>query len=374
MIFAIIVVFSVFIADSVDGAVNLTNIERVRSKGVLDDRDLGVIDKFVADAVREMMRAEDFTEIAKDRSIILSRNKSKVGGGQQQYSEQFSESSYTHISAALQDADGFEPADRKFKTILNLLILIDGLEDVRLIELSLPKLDSENDAIQYWAVHSITNSGIVKQLNSGAPSSVRQAVEIVEKLKLLVDKCSFEVVSLMVEFATGVQVPQGQELLFAIVDARIKKYINWTVDCELLDVSILRALYDKLSSPEQRTVEIGRRFGQLYSCALQRYIKGRDWLNDTQKQQLASVLVEAEKSYISKLMELYQTIIKRAIEGKAYSALLQEHSRLLGDESQAGQLAVKLGFDYGQSPDGSKRTGPEVLPDPPKREASKEEE
>ena len=372
MIFAV-VVFLVFIVNSVDGAVNITGIDRVRGKGVLDNRDLEVVDAFVAEAVRELMRVKDFTTIAKDRSVILSRNKSKVTGGQQQYSEQFSESSYTQISSALQEAETFEPESRKFKTILNLLILIDGLEDVRLVELASNKLNDENEAIQYWAVHSITNGGIVGQLNSGESGSVRQAVEIVEKLKGLVDGCSSEVVGLMVEFAAEVQVPQGQELLLAIVDARIKKYIEWTVDCELLDAAILRALYDKLSSPEQRKAEIGRRFGQLYSCALQRYVKGRDLLNESQKQQLASVLVEAEKSYVSKLMELFQTIIKRAIEGDAYSSLLQEHNRLLGDDNQAGQLAVKLGFDYGQNADGSNRTGPSVLPEPPKPETPEED-
>ena len=111
---------------------------------------------------------------------------------------------------------------------------------------------------------------------------------------------------------------------------------------------------------------LARRFGQLYSYVFQRYIKGRDVLSDTQKNQLASVLVETEISCISKRLKVTQSVVKNAVEQGDYTALLQEHSRLLGDETKAGQLPLKLNFDYGKGPDGSRRIAPLALPEPPK--------
>jgi len=58
--------------------------------------------------------------------------------------------------------------------------------------------------------------------------------------------------------------------------------------------------------------------------------------------------------------------IRKAIENSNYTGLLQEHNRLLGDKTRAGQLPLKLKFDYGRNPNGTKRTAPLVLPKPPR--------
>jgi hypothetical protein len=101
---------------------------------------------------------------------------------------------------------------------------------------------------------------------------------------------------------------------------------------------------------------------------MQRYIMGQDFLSDTVKQQLASVLVEMEIMCISRRMEMPQSIIKKAVEREDYTGLLQEHNRLLGDGTKAGQLSLRLNFDYGKKPDGTKRVAPLALPEPPKTE------
>ena len=112
--------------------------------------------------------------------------------------------------------------------------------------------------------------------------------------------------------------------------------------------------------------QFGRRFGQLYSYAIQRYIaniKGGNFLSPVEKDQLATVLVETEKSFISKFSGIQQTTIKRAVETDDYVALWAEHNRLLGDESKAGELPEKLKFDYGD-----KRIYPLILPERPATE------
>ncbi len=378
-IFGVLAAFLVLVMHSGSEAVNTRAIDRVRNKGVLESRDFQIIDDFVNEAVRELVRTKDFSSIAAIRSVILARSSSKTSV-QAQYSEQFSKSAHKYISSGFQEAEKLTQEGRKLKVKVNLLILMDGLEDVRLADLAIGMLKDKSTVIRYLAVHSITNAGIVKQLNSGGADNSKLARLIVERLGGLVDpppvasqrEAAGEVIRLMAEFAAAVNVAQGEELLGQIADMRMKRYADWTVKYELLDAVILRLLSEKVSSggspmESLRTSKaaVARRFGQLYSYVLQRYVKGRDSLSATQKHQLASVLVEIEKSCIGKLL-MPQTVIKRAVERGDYTALLEEHSRLLGDKTRAGRLGLKLKFDYGKTSDGVKRIAPLALPQRPR--------
>ena len=364
-IFAVLAAFLVFGMNSVSGAVNTSDIDRVRDKGVLESEDFQIIDKFVAEAVRELVRTRDFTSVARIRTVILARKSSNRDSATAQYAEQFSESCYKYISLALKDASGLTPGERKLKVILNLLILVDGLSDLRLVDLAMEKLNDESTVIRYWAVHSVTNTGITKQLNPTNSANLNLAKSIVGRLKGLVDGASTEILALMVVFAADVDIPQGEDLLLQIADMRISKYADWTVDYELLDATILGLLSKKISSAGLNKAAIARRFGQLYSYAIQRYVQGQVFLTGTEKGQLASVLVETEDKCIRELLGKRQVVIKRAVEQDDMAGLLLEHNRLLGDETGAGELASVLNFDYGPDTNGSKRTAPLTLPEPP---------
>ena len=366
VIFAVSVVFLILAINSGAGAVDTREIDVCCRKEVLDDGDLQIIDDFVAGGVDELVKTKDFTSIAKIRTVILSRSSSSKESAKAQYGEQFSESAYKYISKALEAAKELTPAEHRFRVILNLLILVDSLEDPLLGDLAIKRLNDENNAIRYWAVHSVTSSGITKQLNTGGADNLERAERITKQLKGLVESGSPEILALMAEFAAEVDIPQGEELLLQIADVRISRYADWTVEYELLDGDILKLLDSKIPSDSTSKADVARRFGQLYSYAIQRYVKGQDVLSDTQKNQLASVLVETEISCISKRLKVTQSVVKNAVEQGDYRALLQEHSRLLGDETKAGQLPLKLSFDYGKNPDGSKRIAPLALPEPPK--------
>jgi hypothetical protein len=365
LIFAVLVAFLVLVINSGSEAVSTREIDVCCHKEVLGDEDLRIIDDFVAEAVDELVKTKDFTSIAKIRAVILSRSSSSTDSAKAQYAAQFSESVHKHISKALEAAEELTPADRRFKMILNLLILVDSLEDLRLADLAMKWLNDENNAIRYWAVHSVTNLGITEKLNSGGAANLELAEKITEQLKALVESGSPEILALIVEFAARVDIPQGEELLLQIADMRIRKYADWTVEYELLDGAILKLLDSKISSGSINKPAVACCFGQLYSYAIQRYIKGMDVLSDTQKEQLASVLVETEIFCISKRFQVAQSVIKVAIEQNDYKGLLQEHNRLLGEETRAGQLPLKLNFDYGKKPDGSRRIAPLALPEPP---------
>jgi len=371
--FSVLAVFLVSTANSISVAVDTSGIERVRDKGVLDSEDLQIIDNFVYEAIQELLRTEDFTSIAKVRSTLLARVSSEQPSAEVQYAEQFFESAHKHISKAFSQVGELRQEDRKFKVMVNLLILVDGLENLRLADLALGMLKEENTVIRYWAVHSLTNSGFTKQLNSGKPADLQLAGRIAKQLKELVEVSAPETLALMAKFAADVNVPEGEDLLLQIADIRTKRYADWTVDYELLDGTVLKSLFKKISPKGPSKLDVVRRFGQLYSYVIQRYIKGRNFLSTTQRHQLASVLTEIEKSCISKLLEMPQASvvgIKRAIENDDYTGLLQEHNRLLGDETKAGVLPSKLKFYY-LNPDGTKRTAPLILPKPPKIEARK---
>jgi len=343
-------------------AVDTRQIDEVLKKQVLNSDDLKIIDQFLSEAVKELVNTRDFAEIAKQRTVILS--KQSIQG---QYAQQFSESAFKHISAGLEQAKSAKvgPEERRFKVILNLLILIDGLQDPRLTDLAIGMLKHSNQAVRYWAVRCVTSPGLTEKLNPGESGNRELAERIVQQLKELVDTASPEMLVLMAEFAATIRVPQAEDLLGQIADARMKRYLDWTVEYELLDGVILRLLYGKVAATGSARPEVARRFAQLYSFVMQRYINGRDVLSEANKHYLASVLVDVEYNCIRRLLGRAQTTIKEAVEQSDYSKLLAEHNNLFGDGTQQGELVAKLRFDYGTNPDGSKRTTPVTLPGPP---------
>ena len=341
------------------GAVSTRGIDRVRDKGVLDAGDFEIIERFVAEAVAEVVDSEDFTTISRRRQTISSRKTSSRSGKQVQYENKFQEAAHKYISDALKEAEQLEDRDRRFKVLVNLLILINELESLQLADLAIGYINNENRIIQYWAVHSVTNSGIVRQLNS-SQAGQGQTEKIVKTLDDLVEGACPELIGLMVQFADDLGIRQGEGLLLHIADVRIKQYADWSVDNELLNAVVLKVLYNKMTLPGADKAALGQRFGQLYSYAIQKYIKGRDSLSDSERNNLVSVLVEVEKSCVSKLL-VPQAFIRRALERDNYDALLAEHDRLLGNVSVRGKLSVEFGFGYGRNGTG---TAPVVLPKP----------
>jgi len=342
-------------------AIDTRQIDEVLKKQVLDSGDLQIIDEFLAEAVQELVKTRDFTSIAKTRTIILSRR-----SAQAQYAQQFSESAHKYISSGLTEASEL-PEERQFKVVLNLLILIDGLEDPRLTDLPMGRLKDKSKAIRYWAVRCITNPGLIRKLNPTEAANLRLAQRITQQLKALVDSGDHEILALMTEFADQIKIPEGQDLLLQIADTRIKRYEDWTVRYELLDSAILKSLFNKITSAGLNKPTIAGRFAQLYYYAIQRYISGQDFSTDNSKHYLASVLVETEEKCIGKLLGLPQSTIRRAVERDDLSLLVQERDRLFGDQTTAGQLQLKLNIDFGKDPSGKKRIAPFDLPDPPKK-------
>jgi hypothetical protein len=343
-------------------ALDIRGIEAVRAKKVLGNGDLQEIDTFLAQATGEMLATVDFSSISNIRSLIIANSTSNEPG-QVQFDQQFSESAKKHISAALERAGSLTPSARSFRVVINFLMLLDGLADPRLVELPLKYIDHNNVVVSYWAVHCLTNPEIVNKLN--VPNELDTARQIARRLEAIVETCSPDTLGLIVGFAGSVRVSDGEDLLLKVADRRIASYADWSVQYELLDATILQLLSDKMVSSNPGKAAAGRRFGQLLSYVFQRYIKGADVLSPSQKEQLASVLVEIERSSLSKLTGKPSSAIKKAIESGDLTVLLEEHNNLLGDSTKLGQLPVDVNFDYGKDGSGAALTYPLGLSSPP---------
>ncbi len=334
-------------------------IDEVLKKSVLTPQDLATIDTFVHDVVSEIAQTDDFSQIATTRAALLSRQ-----GTQAQYVQQLSDSAGKNILARLQEAQGISDSARRFRVMGNLLILVDGLKDPRLVDLAVRSIGQEDNGVRYWAVRAATDQALWAKLNQNQAAAAQLADRILAEINKVIETSSPEVVSLMVDFAGRFNTPAAETLLIHAADERIKRYAAWNTGYELADASVLKLLANRLTTGTPNP-EIARRFAQLYSFAIQRYIKGqqRNVLTGASRSYLTSVIAEVEDKCLSKLLGVPQRALVTILQQGSLENLQAEHDKLLGGAGQAGALVSKLNFTYGTGP--GNRTAPLPLPDPP---------
>lgn len=351
-------------------AVDTWPIDRVREKSVLSEEDFKIIEVFVQDATSELFDAQDFTQVARLRAVIVTRQST-----QGQYAEQYSKFLRKYIAEAFAKTEDIEDAVRRHRVRVNLMILVAELENPRLIDIALGGVDDKDESVQYWAVRGLTRGRLIEKAE-GAGGNSSATDKIASSFGEVVETASPEIVSVMADFCALANSEQSEALLLKISDWRIEKYAEWQATAGPIDVKVLKLLCDKLGAGASKADEFstgrlaaGRRFGQLYSYALQKYVMAlqqKDLLDAEQREQLASVLVEIEDKCVGKLTGLQQAVIKRAVELDDYNMLILERGRLLGDTGRRGEIPQKFGFDYGTADDGSRLTQPRDLPEPPR--------
>ena len=363
--FTFLVVGLVLAMFSVSRAVvDLRRIKEVHGKSVLTQQDMQVIDEFMQDAVEDLVRTTDFTQVSKTRTTILTYQSSQA-----QYAQQYSESAYTHIAAGLQEArTDIRDDSRRFKVIANLLILVDSLKDSRLVDLAIGEIKHPNSAVRYWAIRAATDSGLWAKLSQNQAAASQLTGRVLTECSQVVDGSSPEILHLMAKFAGRFATGQAQRLLVQIADVRIGRYADWSVNYELTDGAILGVLCDKLVAGTTPDPELAKRFGLLFSYVMQRYIKGQGTLKTTSTSYLVSVMMGTEEKCLSRLLGTSQAAIRRAVETGDLNALQAEHDRLLGVGNQAGALSSKLNINYG--PQGQNQPAPPTLPARPQGDAT----
>ena len=341
-------------------AVDTKKITAVRNKDVLEDPDLRAIDEFVEDAIREILEAKDFTNISAVRDALVKNSSSNRPGPDKQYRPQFRKSVLTHITEAFKTAQDF-PADRRFLVSVNLLMIIENLRDVQLSTLALDRLNDSNAAVRYWAMKCFSSPEVIKLLNEDPGQSVVVS-RIINRLDKLIGNSDDAMLVLIANFASELKADEATKLLVTIADQRLRQYENWQVKNELTDITVLKALCNKIIS-KQDVPQTAPRFSQLYSYIIQRYIKGNNL--DDHRQKLISAMVEVEDLYIRRLLGVKQTMLREALEKKdrneQLKALEAEHNSLLGSATSEGKLPVKWQFTYRCS-EGKESTAPCSLP------------
>jgi len=371
-----VTVFLVFFLTSPSIAVRTSEIDKVRKKSVLDDEDFEIINNFLADAMTELLGTENFSSVSQVRMAVLSRTTPDEESAQTQYQVSFFNSAYKQIGQALEKCLTIASEARRFRVTSNILILLDGLlagdeRQARLLELAVKFINDKNEVVRYWALRCVTNPDLRQWLRVPGNSAVMQ--QVLNQMQEVVNKARPETIKLIISFLAEIDASRSNEVLLQVADMRMKKYSDWVIKNELLDMTVLKALYTKISSAQSGKPELARRFGQLYSYAMQMYIRdlqGGGFLTKDSRNQLISVLVEVENKCIGPLLGVRAESIRKAIENDDVRTLLQEHERLLGSEAQAGRLTQKLGFNYGTTKQGKVLNGPLLLPERPKEKAS----
>jgi hypothetical protein len=371
---ALSIIFAAVLAiNSAIFAVDTIEIDTVRQKALanndpLSSADVKVIDDFLYRAFEELFIAEEFIE------IVQAREQIRIQKGTQElshYSASYVSSVRKRLKIVFEELRNWETDKRKIQLQRSLAILLSQLQSPELAEFGIGFLSHKDVTVRYWAVKSVTNEAVIRQLNSEIIGDADLTAKIIVTLdELLAKETRAEILDLICRFAHAVKADAAKPLLIKIAEIRITAYENWTVRYELMDAALLQALGSRLLpqnfqrlSDEQKAL-FARTFGQLYSYVIERYILGVDILTKASKRQLASVLIEVEKTV--KLIGRFQTTIREAVQKRNLTSLESQRKSLLGSETRAGRLGLNLNFEYIKAPGQGAVTAPKPLPQPPK--------
>lgn len=342
-------------------AINTAKIDVVRGKEAIADTDVVIIEEFLSEAFSEFFAKTDFSDIASLRSTIVSKSTSATQSGQILYGPKYIASAQKELAETLKKVNALPDSFRKSLLTTNLLIVINDLAAVETSKLALDYIQNPNAIIRYWAVNSLTNSNILAQINASSQETGRNIAQ--KLLDLAKNEQSPEILIILAQFAAELKQPLANDILTTIAQKRIDGYLSWSVNAEMTDDWVLKALADRTKTDSDNTKLMAGHFSSLYSLVIQRYVFGDQVLDEVSKNNLITVIVQAEK-YVQIFIPDWSGNFKRAIEKSGSAALLAESEALFGSAGAAGKLPTTVGFDYGKNADGSAKTAPPELPKP----------
>jgi hypothetical protein len=342
---------AVFAADSSD--IKVVFRKANSAGGALNRGDQEAISKFVSNSLDELVTALDYSEMLGIRKDIAAYSIKKKPS---RYSLAYATAIEKAFPPVMDKVKNISDPVRKTQLAISLMILLADVETMELAPLGMSMFDDKNAAVRYWAVSSVASVEVAEQLKSSATGDPKLAAKILSVFdKMINEKTLPEMLNLIAGFADALDSTEADEILIRIADIRIKSYAKWNVKYELMDAelinSLCRTIRARKSASDTLKTEAARRFAQLYSCAIQRYILGFNTLDDIQKAHLTFVLSDVERFAIGKLLARPQTEIKQLVSSnnpRGLEALEMEHDSLLGTVSKPGRLAQELNFDYGK--------------------------
>jgi hypothetical protein len=363
-------ILSVFLFSFDAAAVSTAHIDVVRAKEMLADTDTAIIEEFLSAAFDEFFTKTDFSDVAVLRSTIINRSESELESGQIQYGPRFLTAAQKQIAQTLEKNSKLPDSPRKQLLTMNLLILINDLANLEISKIALDYTQTPDVMVRYWAVNCLANNNILRQLNTaGSEETTRLAGQFVQNLQTAVkSESSGDILILAAQFAAGLKYPAANDLLTQIAQKRADLYLNWQVNDEMIECSILKSLSDRVQIDPDNAKITAKEFAILYSLVVQRYVLGIDTLPAANISNLVSVIAQSEK-YITRFISDWPGSLKRTIEKGGATGLLAEHDALFGSASMAGKLPTTAGFDYGKTASGSIMLAPPQLPKPPAKTA-----
>lgn len=343
-----------------------TPIEQVRTQSVQsntppDAAGLQVIDDFWRKSIDAMMLAEDTADITMVCDELV---KQKGDKDLSFYASAYAKAADKHLRSAMDTVSKWTENDKRLRVERNLLILLSRLSSLELADLAVTRLNDQDPMVRYWAVRALTQPSLVVQLK-GVAGDEKQTSNIIAGLEDAIKKNNDSRTWVFIgDFAVKLQTAASQNLLLSLADKRIDAYMQWNVTDEAADASILKAIgaiVPVMTSPAAKQ-ELLSRLGQLYSCVLQRYMKGGN-LSNTSKDQLVTAIAEVEDAVILKILPGWTTKFKTTLANN--KPIDKDYELLFGSGTRPGDLASRLNFNFGNDNDGKEILIPKPLPAEP---------
>ncbi len=182
--------FSVmFLVGSLAQGADLQAISAVmdRSRGKAPSAaDKGVIDKFIASSLMEVLSAAEMSDAITSREQIV-----KFRGWDEAlslYSREYLLTAKKRITAAFGEADNLNIAADKLAAQRNLTILTAQLSSLELRQVGLSQLNHADPTVRYWAVKSVAGPEIIKQLTNSLTADEDVVAELAKALSVSVQK------------------------------------------------------------------------------------------------------------------------------------------------------------------------------------------
>jgi hypothetical protein len=359
----LVCVLTVFIlANSALPAVDTTEISGVRQRATdaasaVSETDQAVIAKFWRTCLDRMFLAPKTEEVVEVRRQLKEQ---KGTENLSLYVTAYISEAVKDLSTAFENAERIENSDRKALVNRNLIILVAELENVKLAPFAMERIGDSDDVVRYWAVKTLTQPGIIRELTQGITPDPQMTETIAKALleRALAEPMP-EIKKMMIAFAGSVDAPTARQFLTTLADSRIEAYKNWSVKDETLDISLLNAMGGVAVNQQGEIKSLfGRKFAELYALVFQRYLKGQTSFSSETVERLTTVIVEVDQNCVDSVMGI-KTGVLAAIRRK--TGLDREYETLFGNRMMAGELAAKFRFDYGKDASGKAITAPPEL-------------
>lgn len=340
--------------------------QRLSGSGMaVTDADRAVIERFWRIAQDAMLLSEDPAQLVSIRRQIQQEKGIEPLSF---YATSYIQAGRNHLKSAYETVSRWEDSEKKVLMERNLMILTAQLESPLLAELGLERLGHSDEVVRYWAVKTVAGPVIAQQLTAEATGD---AVLTETILKGLAERVTIEpstdILRMIVTFAAMVNRDEARDILLSAAQRRMQAYMDWNVENEHFDAALLKVMGQVILSeraPETRAL-LARRFAELFSLVFQRYLAEPSPLTDEQKRALLNVIVEVDNQILARVMGQQTPIIRIIQRGGA--GLDREYESLFGSDIGAGQLATRLSFNYGRTPEGRVIHAPPKLPVPPSK-------